>query len=182
MPILPQKTVLKTAVALLFMSFLSACSIPKTPQEFFDIAVLNTNQINEFATPRLGKWIQDQTLEFADIPSSKKKGDEALKNVQTTILILEQTLKKVKELPDTESTLEIKNEAISLYEYVIPVYKNEYTAFAKLCDAKGPQDQKNAILKSIDEKYAVPFDEKYSSFLQKGKAYAEANNLNVQWN
>lgn len=155
--------------------------MPKTPDEFFGIAVLNSNLINEFATPGLGKRIQDQTVEFADIPSSKKKGDEAFKNVQNTILGLEQALQKVKDLPDTKSTKEIKGEAIALYEYVIPVYKNEYSAYAKLCDTKGPQDQKDIILKSIEGKYAASFEEKYSSFLQKGKVYAKENNLNVQW-
>lgn len=160
---------------------LSSCSMPKTPEEFFGIAILNTNLINDFASPRLGKRIQEETLEFADIPSSKKKGNEAFQNVQTTVLILEQNLQKVKDLPDNDSTKAMKDEAVALYEYVIPVYKNEYTAYAKLCDAKGPQDQKASILESIDKKYAAEFERKYSSLLQKGKAYAEKHNLNVNW-
>jgi hypothetical protein len=181
MPIRLQKIVPQTAVILILISLLFACKMPKSPEEFFGIAVLNTNQINEFATPRLAKWIQDQTLEFADIPSSKKNGDEALKNVQTTVLVLEQTLQKVKELPENDDTRELRQEAIALYEYVLPVYKNEYTAYAKLCDAKGPKADKDAIIESINQKYAVPFDKMYGAFLQKGKAYAAANNLNVHW-
>jgi hypothetical protein len=181
MPIPVHKITIKTTIFLLITSTLASCTMPISADKFFGIAVLNTNLINTFATPQAAKRIQDQTIEFEDMPSSKKKGDEARKNVETTVLTLEQALEKVKELPDSESTQEIKNEAVALYEYVLPVYKNEYMAYAKLCDAKGPQDQKDAIIQTINDKYAASFERMYSSFLVKGKAFADANNLNVNW-
>lgn len=54
-------------------------------------------------------------------------------------------------------------------------------AYAKLCDAKAPQEQKDLIIKGIDEKYNEEFEKKYIALLEKGKAFAKDNNLNVKW-
>lgn len=160
--------------------FFSACS--ETPENFFDIAILNTNIVNDFASPDLARHLEEETKEFADIPSSKKKGDEAATTVTNKILYLEQSLDKVKKLSASgKEEKEIKEYSISLYELVLPVYKNEYKAYAKLCDAKADQDQKNAIIQQIDEKYRNQFEQKYDALLQKGKIYAAEHNIQVSW-
>ena len=119
--------------------FLSACS--ETPERFFDIAILNTNMINDFASPDLARHINEETKEFPDIPSSKKKGNEAF----------------------------------------IPVYNNEYLAYAKLCDAKGSQSAKDVLIKDIDQKYGMRFEQNYNSLMEKGKAYAQKHGNQVNW-
>ncbi|PTS99517.1 hypothetical protein DBR11_12165 [Pedobacter sp. HMWF019] len=60
--------------------FLQCCSEPA--DKFFGVAVLNTNTITDFGTPILAKHIDAATIEYPDVPSSKKKGDEAVKYVQ----------------------------------------------------------------------------------------------------
>lgn len=168
------------ALLLIFSAFWQSCSEPA--DKFFDVAVLNTNVIADFGSPILAKHINDATIEFADMPSTKKKGDEATKTIRNDILFMEKALKDIKALSaGNESRKLIKGHAISLYELVIPVYKNEYTAYAKLCDAHAPQDQKDAIINSIDQKYNAEFEKKYTSLLAAGKAFAKENNLNVNW-
>lgn len=160
--------------------FLPSCSEPA--DQFFGAAILNTNTISDFGTTTLAKHIDDETTEFADIPSSKKKGDEASIHVKNNILYMEKSLKDIKALSATDDTRKtIKEESIALYEFVIPVYKNEYTVYAKLCDSKAPQAQKEEILKSIEQKYNAGFESRYAALLAHGKAFAEQNNINVDW-
>jgi len=131
----------------------------------------------------LAKQINDETLEFPDIPSSKKNGDEAMTRVHNNILYMEKVLKDIKALSaNDDSRKVIKEQAIALYEFVIPVYKNEYTAYAKLCDAKAPQVQKDEIITSIEQKYSARFEALYTALLTNGKSFAADNNLNVDWN
>lgn len=160
--------------------FLSSCS--ESPENFFGITILNTNMVKDFASPDLARHIEDETKEFPDIPSSKKKGDEAVKYVKMNTLFLEQALEKIKKISASgDEQKEIQKLSIDLYEYVIPVYKNEYLAYAKLCDAKGDQAAKDEIIKTIDTKYGPTFMQKHDALMAKGKAYAQDNNINVSW-
>lgn len=169
----------RLAVAATLILLLQSCT--ETADKFFGIAVLNTNFISRFATPSMAKEINGQTIEYPDIPSSKKKGDEAVTSVNYQILYIEKCLKDIKALSASGERKVIQDQAIALYEFVLPVYKNEYTAYAKLCDAKGPQEQKDKLIKAIEEKYNTEFEKKYSILLENGKAFAEENNLNVKW-
>ena len=72
------------AILILITLFFSACS--ETPEHFFDITILNTNMINNFASPDLARHLNDETKEYPDIPSSKKKGNEAATNLNNKIL------------------------------------------------------------------------------------------------
>lgn len=164
----------------LVLLFLSSCS--ESPSKFFDITILNTNMIKDFASPDLATRIQAEAMEYPNIPSSKKKGDEAVNSVKLNIQFLEQSLEKIKKISASgDEQQEIQKLAIDLYEYVIPVYKNEYMAYAKLCDAKGDQSAKDEIIKNIDTRYGPAFVQKHDALMAKGKAYAEKHNIQVSW-
>ncbi|QXU43607.1 hypothetical protein [Pedobacter sp. D749] len=170
----------RLTILVLLTLFFSACS--ETPERFFDIAILNTNMINDFASEDLARHINDETKEYPDIPSSKKKGDEAAVSLNNKILYLEQSLEKVKKLSASgEEEKEIKALSQQLYELVIPVYKNEYLTYAKLCDSKGSQSAKDEIIKNIDEKYGARFEEHFNALMEKGKVYAQKHNIQVNW-
>jgi len=170
----------RLTILTLLTLFFSACS--ETPERFFDIAILNTNMINDFASEDLARHINDETKEYPDIPSSKKKGDEAAVSLNNKILYLEQSLEKVKKLSASgEEKKEIRALSQQLYELVIPVYKNEYLTYAKLCDSKGSQSAKDEIIKNIDEKYGARFEEHFNALMEKGKVYAQKHNIQVNW-
>jgi len=169
-----------TAMVAIFAFSLQSCAEPA--DKFFATAVLNTNTINDFATPILAKHINDETLEFPDIPSSKKKGDEAITLINNKILYLEKSLKDIKALnANSDDRKAIQKKSVALYEYVIPVYKNEYINYAKLCDSKADQAKKDEISTAIEEKYATKFEQMYIDLTDDGKAFAKENNLNVDW-
>lgn len=165
----PFKSFFTKIFTVLFLTlpvFLQSCSEPA--DKFFGVAVLNTNTISDFGTPSLAKQLN---------------GDEAVSVVENKVLYMEKVLKDLNALSaNNDSRAEIKKQSIALYEFVIPVYKNEYTAYAKLSDTKAPQEQKDELLKSIEQKYNAEFEKKYTSLLSIGKAFAEDNNLNVNWN
>jgi len=171
---------LATALLLTVCLFAQSCSEPA--DKFFDVTVLNTNTITDFGTPILAKHINDETTEFPDIPSSKKKGDEASTMIKNNIMYMEKSLKDIKALSANDDERKtIKAQSIALYELVIPVYKNEYTAYAKLCDSKAPQEQKDEIVKSIEQKYTAKFESSYGALLASGKAFAAKHNIQVNW-
>ena len=96
---------------------------------------------------------------------------------------MEKALKDIKALTASDDRRKvIKQQSVALYELVIPVYKNEYTAYAKLCDAKAAQAQKDEIIKSIEQQYSAQFEKHYDALLSNGKVFAKDNNLNVSWN
>lgn len=166
---------------LVFSLFAQSCTEPA--DKFFATAILNTNTISDFGTPILAKHITDETVEFPDIPSSKKNGDEAGKLISNNILYMEKSLNDIKALnASTDDRKAIKEKSIALYEFVIPVYKNEYTNYAKLCDSKADQAQKDALASSIEQKYAAQFERMYTDLMNTGKAFADDNKLNVDWN
>ncbi|MFW0717740.1 hypothetical protein [Pedobacter sp. N23S346] len=165
---------------ILSILFLSSCS--ETPEKFFDTTILNTNTIKDFASPDLAHRIEAEAKEYPNIPSSKKKGDEAVTNVKMNTMFLEQSLDKIKKLSASgDEQKELQKLSIDLYEYVIPVYKNEYLAYAKLCDAQGDQNAKDEIIKNIDSKYGATFEQKHDALMEKGKAYAQEHNIQVSW-
>ncbi|SDZ79990.1 hypothetical protein [Pedobacter hartonius] len=175
-----RKTPLSIALLLTISLFFQSCSEPA--DKFFGVAVLNTNTINDFGTSTLAKHISDETLEFPDIPSSKKKGDEAVTSVNNNVLYMEKSLKDIEALSASDDSRKgIKEKAIALYKFVIPVYKNEYTAYARLCDNKAPQAQKDEILNAVEQKYSAEFESRYAELLAKGKIFAEQNNIPVDW-
>lgn len=172
----------KQILSALILSFLFLSSCSETPEKFFEINVLNANTINDFASADLARHIADEAKEFPDIPSSKKKGNEAVTMINNQILYLDQSLDKVKKTSASgDEQKEIQKLAIELYEYVIPVYKNEYLAYAKLCDAQAEQGAKDEIIKAIDTKYGPTFEQKHAALMEKGKAYAQENNIQVSW-
>lgn len=169
------------ALVAVFAISLQSCAEPA--DKFFATAVLNTNTISDFATPILAKHISDETLEFPDIPSSKKKGDEAVKFVQNNIMYMEKSLKDIKALnANSDDRKAIKEKSVALYEFVLPVYKNEYTNYAKLCDSKADDSQKEAVAIAIEQKYGATFEKMYTDLMENGKIFATENNLNVNWN
>lgn len=184
----PSQIYRKLSVVALSGTLLFSSCVAESPDKFFGITVLNTNMISDFGTPRLAKSIEDQTKEYPDIPSSKKEGNEAQKMIENKYLYVEKVIKDIKglsdlqPLTDKEDTKEIKALSLSVFEMVLPVYKNEYMTLAKLCDTKAPQEQKDEIIKTIAEKYNPAFEEKFELLMEKGKAYASKHNLNVNWN
>lgn len=161
--------------------FLISCNRP-SPDQFFQTTVLNTNVLVGFATERFTKELVDNTIEFPDVPASKKNGDEAQQIIQSKIGYIEQTIQRIEDAtPPDEDGETIKVKSLELYNFVLPVYKKEYLDLAKLCDTKRPEADIAAASTKVIETFGPSFEERYVALLELGKAYAEKHSLNVSF-
>lgn len=153
-----------------------------SPEKFFDQTILNTNLISQFEPNYFGKMLEQYTVEYPDMPSSKKKGNEAQEVVQIKITSIEHALEKIKALDaNDEERKSIKQNSIELFEAALSVYKNEYLTYAKLCDEKSTSPEKQALLKKVEESDLPKIEKLMDSLYEKGKVFADKHNINVNW-
>jgi len=169
---------LSLCLAIAMTVILAACNTT-TPDQYFGIAVLNSNLVSGFANRRDFSELQQPS---AVLQKDNTVGTATrIQTVETKILILEGALTKVKDLSESEETKPMKDAAIALYEFVLPVYKNEYTELAKKYDAGAKPEELEKDMANIYEKYYKEYDARYNTLMELGKKYAEAHNLNVKW-
>lgn len=152
----------------------------ESPQNYFNIAVLNTNMLSGFAG--------NGFIRQLDSPSSKLSEDgQTTSPVSRSEIIkmkidnMEENLQKVEDLKVTDDTKDIITSSKNLYNFVIPVLKNEYLKLAEMYDNGAPADQINSYSQSIQDKYSSKYKELYDTLIANGKAYAEKNNIKVNW-
>jgi hypothetical protein len=160
--------------------FLSACNMA-TPENYFDRAVLNTNALVGFAGEGMQRELDQPSAKMVDgdvnhpVPMKRKE------IVDNKIRFLEEDLKELKQLKETADTKEMLQTSISLYEYILPVYKNEYQQLAKLYDGIGGLEEIQIASQAIHDKYYSRFDELYKKLIAIGKSYAAKHNIKVNW-
>ncbi len=172
---------MKKIILPLFVLCLLASSCSHTPREYFDQAALNCNALYGFAsayelkrdiaTPQ-EKLVDEKTMKMAPVTRA-----EVVKDKLTSV---EENYSKVKSLGSNEDADAMLKASTALYEFVIPVYKNEYTQLAALYDANAPADKIAAVEKNITDKYAAKFEELYNNVVKTGSAYAEKNGIEVR--
>lgn len=100
--------------------------------------------------------------------------------VKDKLTRVEENFTQVKGLSSNDDNKEMLAASIALYEFVLPVYKNEYTALAALYDANAPAAQIAAAEKNITDKYEAKFEELYNAVVKTGTAYAQKHGIPVQ--
>jgi hypothetical protein len=120
-----------------FCLFLVSCDTA-TPENYFDRAVLNCNLMHGFAGSGLRRELESPSVKLSEtgngetIPMKRK---EAIDNAITS---LETNFEKVKKLKETDDTRDILQASIALYEFVLPVYKTEYSSSPGSTMRRGP--------------------------------------------
>lgn len=71
--------------------------------------------------------------------------------------------------------------SLALYDYVLPVYRNEYVQLAGLYDSNAAKADIDAALKSITDKNLKGYQERTDALLAAGKPFAERHGINVKW-
>lgn len=173
------KTLSFTAYLLIFCMLFTSCGT-ETPEKTFGIAVLNSNALSGFANNGMLRQIETPSEKLVE-GSSETVPMKSREIVNSKIDFAETSLKSIKDLKVTEDNKEIINASVALYEYVIPVYKNEYLQLAELYDTGAPKDKINIISESINNKYSSRYQELYKNLINSGKKYAEKHNIKVNW-
>jgi hypothetical protein len=157
---------------------LTACNTT-TPEQYFDITVLNSNLVAGFAN---GGDFRQLEQPPARLQADKSIGASTRAQVvETWILVIEQAIEKIQALPDDHEGKPMKDAALALYEYTLPVYKNEYTALARQYDTNANPADIEASMTAIHDKYYKKYDDLYQALTALGKTYATKHNITVNW-
>ncbi|MBX7043277.1 MAG: hypothetical protein K1X85_10265 [Ignavibacteria bacterium] len=165
--------------ALLAVIHLSSCGkVP--PEKFFGITVLNVNLMSGFAGSGFSRQLES--------PSVKYSGDGSGTTPMTRREIIEMKTKSfednyddVKGLSESGDGKEVLSSSKALYEFVIPVMKNEYLMLADMYDKGASAEETKAMTDEINEKYSTRFKELYDELIMHGKVYAGKHNIMVNW-
>lgn len=171
-----------TIAPILLLSFtflLVSCGNPP-PDQVFGRAVLNANLLFGFAGAGMQRELASPSSKLTDERTGASAPMKQAEVVKTKLDRIETSYGEVKALSSNEETKEMLNAALALYEFVIPVYKNEYTQLAALYDDGAPADKITALEKTIHDKYGAKFVELYNALGTAGKAYAAKHNIPVR--
>ena len=171
---------MKKIIAFLFAaSVLHSCNTA-SPEKTFDVAALNCNLIYGFADGVMEQQLASPSIKLVDEKTQATAPMTRKEVIDQKIQIIEENYEKVKDLAVNDENKAMIDASKALYEFVLPVYKNEYTDLAKLYDDKAPSDQIETMQKNIAEKYGSQFGQLYQAVLTTGKVYAEKNGIQVR--
>ena len=159
---------------------LSACNTA-TPENYFDRAVLNTNMMMGFAGNGFQRQLEQPSAKLVEGTKDQTAPMKRKEVVENQVQYLEESLAKIKNLKETAETKTMLTASVALYEYVLPVYKNEYLQLAKLYDENAPAAQITTLSQSIHDKYAAGFEERLTTLTNEGKIYAAKHKIPVNW-
>lgn len=172
---------MKKIIAPLFaICWLLACCNSATPREYFEQAALNCNSLYGFAGYEIKRDLSMVNEKLVDEKTMKTEPMKRAEIVKDKLTRVEENYQKVKSLGSNAAADEMLKASLALYEFVIPVYKNEYTQLAALYDGNAPAEKTEALTKEISSKYATRFEELYNDVISKGTAYAEKNGIAVR--
>lgn len=158
----------------------SACNMA-TPEKYFDVAVLNSNMVVGFAGEGHARELESPSVKMGkdinDILIMQRK-----EVVDAKIEFVEEALENLKGLKETDDSKNIMQASIDLYEFILPIYKNEYMELARSYDEADPKEQVLKQTKAIHDKYFDRFETLYQKLISHGQLYAQKHNIEVHWN
>jgi hypothetical protein len=169
--------VLVTVVS--WMAF-TACTTT-TPEKYFGIAVLNTNMIHGFSDEKMYRELEQPSVKLVEGTRDQTEPQKRMEMLTTKIRFLEENFSKLQALKPTPETRDMIRASVELYEYVLPVYKTEYTQLAKSFDENVPREQIEQLALALHNKYNPGFNERMNKLIELGKKYAEDNSIPVRW-
>lgn len=151
-----------------------------TPEKCFDVAVLNANTVVGFACGGMWRELESPSVKTGRTPNEVLPMQRS-EVVAQKIKLVEENYEQVKLLKPTDDAKSIVDASMALHEYILPVYKNEYTQLAKLFDSGAPKAQLEQAGREIQAKHAARFAALYRKLIGSGKEYAAQYNIPVKW-
>jgi len=168
-------TVLVIACCLSFISCQNA-----TPEKYFDVAVLNSNMHFGFADDGLLRQLEQPSVKL-DVNTQQTVPMKRQEVLDQKIEFTEDVIKKLKDLKETPETKDILQPSLALNEFVLKVYKNDYTKLAGLYDASAPKEQIEKLGQAIHDQYFAQYESLYNELISSGKLYADKHSIKVKW-
>ena len=152
-----------------------------TPENDFDIAVLNCNMLGGFANEGLSRQLESPSMKLVEGTKDQSAPMKRKEVIDTKIKFLEENYAKLKNLKITDDNKEILQTSLALNGYVLPVYKKEYVQLAELYDKGAPKAEINTLTQQIHDSYFTNFEKQFNSLIAAGKLYALKHHINVKW-
>jgi hypothetical protein len=157
---------------------LAACS--NKPINIFDTTALNCNLLYGFAGAGMQQQLANPSVKLVNEKTMATAPMTRKEVVEQKLTMLQQNFEKVKALNAGGDAQEMTAASIALYEYTLPVYKNEYMQLAALYDQNAAAEKITAFEQNIADKYAAKFNELYNTIIKTGTAYAEKHGIPVK--
>jgi hypothetical protein len=152
-----------------------------SPETYFGIAVLNCNMMHGFAGTSLQRELESPSVKMVDGNIDNVAPMKRKEIIDNKIEILETNLAKLKALKKTDDTRYMLEASVALYDYVLPVYKNEYRELARLYDENSSTENVHTFAQSISDKYYSTYLQLFEKLTKAGKKFAEKHAINVNW-
>lgn len=162
------------AISLLLFS----CS-STSPDQYFGRAALSSNLLYGFASDGFHREFASPSEKLVDASSGKTAPMKRAEVLKTKVDAVEEAYANVKRLKIADDNREMLNASLALYEFVLPVYKNEYQALANLYDSGADTAKIAAKERFIVETYAGKFGQLYDALHAAGKKYATEHGIKV---
>ncbi len=159
---------------------MSSCE-KATPRSYFDRAVLNCNLLHGFAGPAMEMQLQQPSVKLVAGSTTRTEPMTRREMIDDRIRSAEEAYEKMKKLPETDETRTMLQASRAVYDFVLPVYRNEYQQLAKLYDEGAEAAKIEAMHRSIRDNYQAGFQSRMESLTTAAKPYAAAHGINVQW-
>ena len=162
-------------------SFVMLSCDDRSPENCFNIAVLNCNIMHGFANIGLQRELESPSLKRAsgdknNFPPVKRKDilDDKIQHIESNLTSL-------KQLKETAETAELINASKALYEYVLPVYQHEYRELVRLYDDEASAESISSYAQSIHNRHYAVYVELIDKLIDAGMPFAEKHNIDVNW-
>jgi len=152
-----------------------------SPEKYFDIAILSCNTMQGFAGSGLQRELQSPSVQMIDGDKDNFAPMKRKEIIDSKIEALEDYREKLKKLKITDDTRDILEASAALYDYILPVYKNEYLQLARQYDENTSAENIQSYEQSISDKYYPAYEELFEKLTTAGKAFAEKHAINVKW-
>jgi len=150
-----------------------------SPEQYFGKTVLNSNLLYGFAGSGMQRELASPSVKLVDEKTMATAPMKRAEVLQAKLDAIENSYKEIKDLKSNDEVKEMLDASKTLYEYVLPVYRNEYKELAALYDNSGGADKIAALEKSISDNYEAKFLELYNALGKAGKAYAAKHGIKV---
>ena len=165
------------------LTVLFAACDTATPQDYFGRAGLSSNLLHDFAGEGMRRQLASPSEKLTDAKTGASAPMKRAEVVADKLASAQASLDKVKALRGNDDANAMIKASLTLYEFVIPVYKNEYQELAALYDgndSRAAAAKIAALEKSISEKYAAKFQDLRGALIAAGKTYAAKHNIKVR--
>lgn len=170
---------MKKSISILFPAFVTffLFSCNSSPEKTFGIAALNCNMLYGFGGSGMQRELASPSVKLVDEKTMASAPMKRAEVIDEKLARIEENYKQIKGLSSNDDSKAMIDASISLYEYVMPVYKNEYKQLAALYDDGAAADKIETMEKSIAAKYEAKFEQLYNKMLETATAYAEKHNI-----